>query len=197
MSTLQVKSLRCLHTSCWSHRRSRHMWLGIRYCYEIPLICIILTFVVQSNSEHDYSTHDLMWGHAHTNYSQISSDCFLLAMVRFRKEYGIPNLLHLYNSSSFISGVFVIEDFFTLIYYLKMGSMTYNKFYETWKSPIYIAKHCLKRMISSQNWFYFQLTHWPEMKACYEFDCRNASCTLHWNFVSLLIFIWSCISIFW
>lgn len=98
---------------------------------------------------------------------EMSTDHFVLAMVRFCNEYGIPSHLYSDNARSFISGVNIMEKVFTSnefqekfgIYDIKHVRIpVYSPWVgATWERLIRVVKDCLKKTISRQKLNYFQL----------------------------------------
>ena len=98
---------------------------------------------------------------------EMSTDHFVLAMVRFCNEYGIPSHLYSDNARSFISGVNVMEKVFTSdefqekfgVYDIKHVRIpVYSPWVgATWERLIRVVKNCLKKTISRQKLDYFQL----------------------------------------
>ena len=97
----------------------------------------------------------------------MSTDHFVLAMVRFCNEYGIPSHLYSDNARSFISGVNIMEKVYTSnefqekfgIYDIKHVRIpVYAPWVgATWERLIRVVKDCLKKTISRQKLDYFQL----------------------------------------
>ena len=98
---------------------------------------------------------------------EMSTDHFVLAMVRFCNEYGIPSHLYSDNAKSFISGVHIMEKVFTSnefqekigVYDIKHVRIPVFSPWvgSVWERLIRVVKDCLKRTISRQKLDYFQL----------------------------------------
>ena len=98
---------------------------------------------------------------------EMSTDHFVLAMVRFCNEYGIPSHVYSDNARSFISGVNIMEKVFTSnefkekfgIYDIQHVRIpVYSPWVgATWERLIRVVKDCLKKTISRQKLDYFQL----------------------------------------
>ena len=98
---------------------------------------------------------------------EMSTNHFVLAMVRFCNEYGIPSTIYSDNAKSFISGVHVLEQVFTSaefkenfgiydIQHIKIP--LYSPWVgSTWERLIKTVKDCLKKTIGRAILNYFRL----------------------------------------
>lgn len=98
---------------------------------------------------------------------EMSTEHFVLAIVRFCNEYGIPDSIYSDNAKSFISGVNVLEKVFASAEFKERFS-TYNikhvriPLYSpwigaTWERLIRTIKGCLKKTIGRAKLDYFKL----------------------------------------
>ena len=98
---------------------------------------------------------------------EMSTDHFVLALVRFFNEYGVPSHIYSDNARSFISGVHVMERvYLSNLFKEKFGMYNiehvkipvYSPWVgATWERLIRTVKNCLKKTISRSKLNYFQL----------------------------------------
>ena len=98
---------------------------------------------------------------------EMSTDHFVLALVRFFNEYGVPTHIYSDNARSFIAGIHVMERvYLSNLFKEKFGMYNiehikipvYSPWVgATWERLIRTVKNCLKKTISRSKLNYFQL----------------------------------------
>ena len=98
---------------------------------------------------------------------EMSTDHFVLALVRFCNEYGIPSTIYSDNAKAFISGVHVLEKVMASDVYKERFSIYNIKHIRiplyspwvgaTWERLIRTIKACLKKTIGRAKLDYFRL----------------------------------------
>ena len=98
---------------------------------------------------------------------EMTTEQFVMALIRFCNEYGIPSTIYSDNALSFISGVNVMDKVFTSsLFQQKFGAYdikhvripVYSPWFgATWERSIRTIKSCLRKTISREKLDYFQL----------------------------------------
>ena len=98
---------------------------------------------------------------------EMSTDQFVLALVRFCNEYGIPTHIYSDNAKSFIAGVHIMETVFSSdefkerfgVFNIKhLRIPLYSPWVgSTWERLIHTIKDCLKKVIGRSKLDYFRL----------------------------------------